>query len=388
MNQIQRFISRLWGRGDGRYPRVLSPRFKKTRGRVLFSYVSEGVVQPDYARYFRGHTNKWESREIAHIFARMGYEVDAIDWNDTTFTPTQKYDVIFDICSNLQRLAPHLPANAKKLLHLTGSDAHYQNTAENNRVQAMNRRRECLYAPKRLVADPEAARRSLLLADACSLLGNGHTLTTFPSEYRNKISLVPVSASLVSQSRKQNEYVPKAKEFLWFFGFGAVHKGLDLVLEVFAKNPRFVLNVIGNVTSEQDFLEVYRRELFETPNIQFHGFLNPDSAEFRNVTKRCFCFIAPTCSEGTSTAVVTCLQVGLFPIVSRDTGVQLPESRGIMLDDCEINTIATAVHTAHAMQNGRLAEAIKSNQKDAVRKHSRKAFSVGMQRFISQALSQ
>ena len=133
-------------------------------------------------------------------------------------------------------------------------------------------------------------------------------------------------------------------------------------------------------------MEIYRRELFELANIRFHGFLHPNSSDFRRVVNRCFCFIAPSCSEGTSPAVVTALQVGLYPIISKDTGVLLSAGNGIMLADCEPQTIHFAILKAHAAAPEVIAAAIKANQAETQRNNGRRAFRNAMQRFLSRAL--
>src|SRR3989344_1501267 len=91
---------------------------------------------------------------------------------------------------------------------------------------------------------------------------------------------------------------------------------------------RPLLNIVGLIDQEPDFLKIYRRELLETPNIHWHGYLNPGSEQFNALVKRCFAFIAPTATESISTAVATLLQVGLYPLLSADTGVDLPIGAG------------------------------------------------------------
>ena len=49
------------------------------KGRVLFSYIPEPLLWKDNDRRFDGHSNKWESKEIARIFLDNEYIVDAIN---------------------------------------------------------------------------------------------------------------------------------------------------------------------------------------------------------------------------------------------------------------------------------------------------------------------
>jgi glycosyltransferase involved in cell wall biosynthesis len=243
------------------------------------------------------------------------------------------------------------------------------------------------YSPKRLDPFPELARRSLEVSDACVLLGSSHTLYTYPENLRYKIDLVTVAASPLGAAVKSSEkYVPETKEFLWFSGAGAVHKGLDLVLDVFARNPDLVLNVVGNVLAEKDFLALYSKELRQTPNIRYHGFIKPESQRFRKIVERAFCFVAPYCSEGISAAVAACLQVGLYPIVSRDTGVVLPEGCGIYLEICSVEEIEVAARTAYEMTSERLTQEIAVTQAQALKAYSREMFRTEMRESLIRIL--
>lgn len=373
---------------QAQYPVTLCPQSQPARGRVLFSYLDYPLLWSEGDERFGGHTSNWESKEIACIFTSLGYVVDAISWSDQQFVPTNQYDVLFDISINLQRLAPLLDRHTFKILHRTGSAAYYQNRAEMERVKALESRRKVLYSPKRLVAYPDLEWKSMQIADACSLLGSSYTLDTYREEFRHKIQLVTVSASKIGSSVKaEQDYVPTKREFLWFFGGGAVHKGLDLLLEVFARCRNYTLNIVGNPDSERDFLKVYAHELTELPNIKLHGYLKPDSARFKEIAKDVFCFIAPSCSEGVSPAVVTCMQIGLYPIISYDTGVSLPAGCGIYLETCSIEEIESAVLDAYQMSNANLVAQISQTQRYALSQFSKEKFRDEMESFIVKAIA-
>ncbi len=358
----------------------------KIIGRALLSYLEYPLLWEKNDKRLGGHSNKWESREIANIFNCMGFKVDAINWMDQDFYLKNKYDIIFDIYTNLQRLAPFLGAKTIKILHLTGSYPLYQNEAELKRVEAFEKRRKLLYSPKRLVKDVELVEKSLKLADVCSLLGNDYTLKTYPNIYRKKINLVTVSTSELSYLKSEKDYVPNNREFMWFLGGGAIHKGLDLLLEVFSKNKNFKLNIVGNIETEKDFFEAYRIELTKFPNIVYHGYVELKSRKFNQIIKNVFCFIAPSCSEAISTAAATCLKLGLFPIISRDTGITLPSNCGIYLENCSINEIEDAIFKVINMKRLDLIEQISTCQRKALRDYSREKFTKDMTEFLSRTL--
>jgi hypothetical protein len=157
-------------------------------------------------------------------------------------------------------------------------------------------------------------------------------------------------------------------------------------LEVFVRKPWLTLHVVGNVLEEADFVRIYRKELLETPNIHYHGFIPAHSLAFANILDQCFCFIAPSCSEGISPAVATCLQAGLLPIISQDAGVTLPEDCGVMLESCDVDTIREAVLSCHALPEEVVERQISVAQDLGTKAFSRDSFSRAMEAALRDAL--
>ncbi len=336
----------------------------------------------------KGHSILWEDRELARAFWRLGYNVRGVHNLATDFVPDRPYPVVLGLGEGLARLAPQLPSGCVKLLYCVYSDPLYHNAAEAARVRALNERRGAACRPRRAVRDPQAWRRALELCDAALLNGNEHTLATFPADLRHKLRLVATPGSSLGRSGKPlGAPVPPEREFLWFFGDGAVHKGLDLVLEVFARNPHLVLHVVGgDLPNDPAFVAAYRRELTACDNIRVYGRLEPPGREFAAVVRRCCAFVAPSCAEATSAAVVTCLKAGLYPIVSRDCGVTLPPGAGTYLETCSVDEIEQAVRTVHAMPAAELGAAISAAQADAAARYTPEAFTAAADAFLRAAL--
>jgi glycosyltransferase involved in cell wall biosynthesis len=354
-------------------PITLPASAAPARGRALLSYLADPAAWRDDDPRLTGHSNKWESREIARQLSRLGLEVDVIDFDDDEFVPAGPYDVVLGIHSELHRLAGQAEARAA-LMHHTGAYPSFQNAAELRRIEELYERRGLRCVPRRQVPAGDQYDATLRDAVAASLLGNDWTLSTFPEEHRRKVTCIPVTGSQLSRPKRQDELVPGEREFLWFFGSGAVHKGLDRTLEAFARRPELGLHVVGNIGGEKDFVEAYRRELHELPNIHWHGFLEPDTAEFQAVARRCFCVVAPTCCEGTSPATITMLQLGLHPLISRECGITLPDGAGRYLETCAVEEVETAAVELHTMPEGALRDQIRATQATVSQRHSREGF--------------
>lgn len=365
---------------------TIHPANGNARGRALLSYLNDAIDVDESSPLLEGHSNKWESRTIAFLLRDMGYVVDVINWNNATFIPSQRYDVLIDISYNLQRLAAYLNGDCIKILHNTGSYWYFANAAELKRVADFEQRRHCFYSPKRLALYPELHERSLQIADHCTLIGNATTLATYPEQYRYKFATVNVSTSKTGYIKNAQELVPPGREFLWFNSFGMVHKGLDLLMEIFLKHPEWKLHIVGS--NEPDFTAAFSNDLRSASNIRFHGFMNPNGAEFEALVKRCFCFISPSCSEGMSGSNATCLQIGLYPIISANSGIDLGANTGIVLQSCAIAEIEKAIGETFVKTDQQLSNDIWQLQQMAFKRFSREQFKDTYHRFLTGILQQ
>ncbi|NVN91170.1 MAG: glycosyltransferase [Desulfuromonadales bacterium] len=357
---------------------------QKPKGTVLVSYLSEPLTWKPGDRRFLGHSNAWESSEIVRILNSLGYRVDVIKWNDVGFVTHNTYSAIFDIHNNLTRYGS---SEVPRLFHVTTSDPIFSNSAALQRVADLKERRGCEVRSHRAIPDDEVEmfQRNLVAADVISFLGNKATASTFPETIRSKFRFVPVTGSYLSWHRDPRK-TTFANEFLWYGGFGAVHKGLDLTLEVFARHPELILHVVGPYLKEKDFTRAYYRELKFCPNIVSHGFLFPSSDRFRTLTKRVKAFILPSCSESASTAAVTCMQYGLFPVVSDNCGIDVDDSMGIRLHTCSIDEIEQAVLSLCSTPNKSMCQMTLNAQKYALKVFSQEAFRERMHSVLSEVL--
>lgn len=362
--------------------RVLNffPSGKTPKGHVLVSYIPDSLLYREDDKHFKRHSNAWESAEIARIFNRYGYAVDAISWDDRSFVSERNYTVVFDIHRNLLRCS--LPGT-NKIFHVTGSNPAFSNRAEQERIDALLRRRGVAVAPRRYVSekDLELFCGNLEAADSVTLIGNETTAASFPDHLRHKLTLVTPTGSHLSMVRDPKKTVIR-KEFLWFNGTGAVHKGLDLVLEVFARNPKIVLHVIGPYRKERDFTAAYAHELTKCRNIISHGFLSPSSRKFQKIAGSALGFITPSCSEGISTSAITCMQYGLVPILSKYSGIDLTPEMGCLLQQCTIEEIEVAVLSLLDKPEHENRRLIANSQEFALKRFSRAEFSRRMERVI------
>jgi len=364
------------------FPKIvtLDPH-KHSRGNVLISYITHPFnLKADDSRFY-SHTNTWECKQIANTWIKYGYNVDIIDWDNSTILPKKDYSFFIDIHSNMERIAPLLKINCKKILHITGAHWRFQNDAENKRLLALKERKGITLQPRRKV--PPCL--GIEYADCATILGNKFTQETFA--YSGKtLYPIPLSTTVQFPFFENKEFDKIRKNFLWFGSSGMVHKGLDLVLDTFCELPEYHLTVCGPVKQEPDFERAYHKELYNTPNIRTLGLINVTSNQFLNVVTQNVALIYPSCSEGQSGSVITCLHAGLIPIISYESGVDIDDF-GILLKKCSIDEIKDSIKAVSNFSEDKLKIMSNNAWQYARRNHTRDKFSESYDQFVNKMIT-
>ncbi|MDP3962620.1 MAG: glycosyltransferase [bacterium] len=314
----------------------LRSRSKSSRGTVLLSFVTHPFCISKKEFLKTPHTTPFECMEIASLLLDRGYAVDVIDWNNFSFTPKTKYVMIIDTHQNLERLSAILP-DCVKIHYITGAHWKYQNIAETFRLGEFRKRRGATLQPRRQMLPSS----NIEYADYATSLGSRFAKGTYDYAGKN-IEMIPLLSTASFPSPEDKNFAEVRKNFVWIGGGGAIHKGLDLVLEVFSNLSDFRLTVCGPVEAEKDFFNFYKKELCHTPNIRFVGRINVRSEQFKNIVDNAVGLIYPSCSEGQSGSVVTALHAGLIPIITHQSGVDVSPF-GLYLKDFSVQEITDSV---------------------------------------------
>lgn len=315
-----------------------------SRGNVLVSYISDGFFLKPGQAIPHTHTNYWETLQIAQTFVGLGYSVDAVSRLSNTFVPQKDYSFFTGVRWGVHKVAPLLNKDCVKILLVDGAHWVFNNSAQLGRIRALQERRGIS-----LIPIPVRPNLAIEYADCATVLGNEFTLSTY--RYANKpMYLVPISSPAVYPWPGDKDFEACRRRFLWFGSAtgGLVHKGLDLVLETFAEMPGYDLTVCGPIEEDQDFVDVYSKELYHTPNIHVLGWVDVCSPEFVQIADSCIGLIYPSCSEGQSGSVVTCMHAGLIPIISYESGVDVRDC-GVILENCCLEEIRQSIETVSSL---------------------------------------
>lgn len=332
----------------------LSPQ-GRSRGSVLLSFIIEPFLRKPGEPISHDHTHDWESWQMAQTFLQKGYAVDVISYQNDRFRPKKRYDFFISARTNLEKIAPHLNDDCIKVAHLDTAHWLFNNQAAYTRLLNLQQRRGISLTNVRIV-EPN---RAIEEADLATVLGNHFTMETYRHAGK-ELHRIPISAPATYPWDDEKDFDRCRNNYLWFGSSGLVHKGLDLVLEAFAAMPEYHLTVCGPIENERTFVDAYRKELFETPNIETIGWIDVNGPEFRELTRNTLALVYPSCAEGGGGSAITCMHAGLIPILSREASVDIGDG-GMLLAESSVETIQEAVKTLsrrpveHLQRQARLA---------------------------------
>ncbi len=327
------------------------------------------------------HQNVWQAKEIARIISSKGYNVDIIDYNCKHCKLKKEYDLVFDISvSDSPIYENNIKDDAKKIAYFTGSNPSFSNAAEKKRIEELFERKGIRVRPRRQV---ELFTNKIEEYDSSLFIGNALNFSTYNSfNLKNKF-LIPNTG--YDFENKIDYDLKSSKNFLFFGSSGCVHKGLDLLLEIFSeKEFPCTLYVCGYYEFEEDFKNVFYSELYNTKNIVPLGFLDINSKKFLDIASKCGFTILPSCSEGQAGSVITCMSAGIIPIVSKECGFNSDEA--IILKDCRLSTIKESILVASSMNKNELIEKCYFFENLSKTKFSQKSFTLSMTRAIEETI--
>lgn len=356
--------------------RFKPPSSNYTNGHVLLSYTTYPLTLLDETQT-GGHTQGWEIQKMIELFLESGFTVDLIDQDNMSFSPKVKYSILVAAGDNADRLQACTPDTVLKVFHATGCHWLFQNQSEYKRLYNLQTRNGYSLPPQRQAY----SIKNLQGFDIISGILGTYPTSTY-THLKKPLMMVPLSTTHTFEHPEKKDFDQIKKTFLWFGGAGGVHKGLDLVLEAFSQMPEYHLIVCGKPVREPDFAKAYHTELFETPNIEAVGHVDPGSEQFANIKERCLGIVYPSCSEGTAGSVVLAMHAGLIPIVTKESGVETKDF-GITLKEATIEHIKDTVRSLSSEPTEKLKERATKTWEYARENHTRERFASEYRKFVA-----
>ena len=351
---------------------------KPRKGSALLAYIVDPFLLKPGERPSQAHTHHTESLLMARAFLELGYDVDIIDYRNGAFRPTKPYHFFVSARTRFAEVARRLEPSCIKIAHLDTAHFLFNNASAYQRVLDLQRRRGVTTTSLKVIEHNFAPEH----ADYLTVLGNAFTEGTY--RYAGKpFFRVPVPTPNLYPDVAGKDFDSCRNCFLWLGSGGLVHKGLDLVLEAFKKLPDHTLIVCGPVDdpTEREFVAAYREELYATRNIITQGWIDISSQVFTDIAQQCVALIYPSASEGQAGSVITCLQAGLIPLVSYESGVDVGDF-GTILPDCTPDTIRDQIQRLSSLPSSVLLEMSVNAQRYARANHTGEAYQTRFRQII------
>ena len=366
--------------------RILNNHFKTSfEKRVLLSTLTRPFLKGVHFK----HNNLMESMEMARIFHELEYRVDIINYDNPSKIKYSNYDVMFGAGAPFDNLfqtdTTKLP---RTIIYMCGAYPPLSSSTSLQRLETVFQRRGVwLPGSARLSASGIGSES---VVDGLIVLGNDATADPFRALTRKPVHELPLffhrmlEASEVLEARDLGE---ARKHFIWFAGSGLVHKGLDLVLEAFAKHPELHLHVYGSIENEMPFVRAFHHELYELPNVHVEGFLSLESPEFRAALLKSAFIICPSCSEACNSSVLNiCGNGGNIPILTRVCGINL-EDFGVLIQETTVAAVEAALLEASALSDSEVDRRLRATATYLQREHSLERYHQRMKQAIQSLLA-
>lgn len=354
----------------GKYIKNVRTPEDYTERRALLIY----ITLPFKNLNINSHTNIQEARVIADVLSDLGFVVDVMDYRNTHYVEVGQYDLIMGFGDFFESLF-FQECSAFKIHYATGAPISIHNFSEVKRIRHLNDA-NIEVKPVRIVDRSWPA--SELLSNAIISVTDGWASGMYKQNHKMVCS-VPITYLQPQKNYTFDTSIKNKKNYIWFGGFGGVHKGLDLCLEVFKNKKELTLHVCGlNTDKEADFINQYK-DLLSLENIVWHGRLDIDKAV--EIIDLCQFTILPSCSEGCATSVLTCMARGCIPIVTEQAGIEFRNR--ITIKDLSVQSVNSAVEVAQSMSNVELNSLSKESATWCKSKHNINIFKDKMTHILS-----
>lgn len=277
------------------------------------------------------HSQLLEVNQIIKEFINRDYVIDLIHCNEINsleFIKYKNYDVVFGLGDVFYELCK-LNTKAKKIIYVTENHPNFSYKKEKERVNYYYFRHRKKIKMTR--SGEYYKNEHFNNIDLAIIMGEKKY---FESNNFEIITIEPTGLINKDYVFKQRKTESSKCNFLWMGSYGAVHKGLDLLIDIFSKRDDINLYICGLHSKDRKYVKIPNKN-----NIKDYGIINVNSEIFLDIVSKCNFIILPSCSEALSTSVLTGMLHGMIPIVLKDSGFNRLKENALFLDDFSVEYI-------------------------------------------------
>lgn len=314
--------------GEEQFVSDINRDYTREQKKILLCYLDYQRTVQELRQNF-GHTNRQEMMQIIKACIERDWCIDICGCNDrnaTEYIRADYYDFIFGFGEAFRYAREHNP-KALSILYMTENPYDISYARETERIAYFMERTGRNFALERTGVyyqkdDEKKADEVLCLGDESYFPAGKRVFRIWPSALKN-----PTFSLDFSQKKRTN--------FLVYGTDGFVHKGNDILVEIFERHPEWTLYLCGARGEEKAKEAGYRLP----PNVHAVGFVDTMSEQFNEIVSKCYYLLLPSCSEGISTAVLTGMRHGMLPVVSRGIGLDGLTEYCVYFEDYHIERV-------------------------------------------------
>ena len=283
-----------------------------------------------------GRTQTFEILKIVNLFSAFGFSIDIVAWNDIKvldLVKSKKYYLIFGFGETFYQMTTLQP-EAISILYMTENHPEFSYQEEKKRLDYYYSRHGKKLKLTRSGKFYKLHQFSRAYSHVISL---GET-SLLCKQYSDPYFIFPTGLINPTYNFKSKDHIQARKNFIWLGSTGALHKGLDLLLDIFNQRDDIVLHICGLEKKEKRRLKVPIRK-----NIIDYGHIDINSNVFLGLIEKCSFIILPSCSEASSTSITTGMLHGLIPAVTKDAGFNRLGKNAIFLEDFHLSYLGEKI---------------------------------------------
>jgi hypothetical protein len=317
-----------------------------TQKKVLVSYLTRGfVIRPEDNS---GRTIIPELFKIVRVFTELGFAIDLVNCNDIKsikLISDTKYDVLFGFGEVFFRMSEFQP-NALTTLYMTEQHPEISYKEEQKRLDYFYERHN-----KRvpIVRSGQFYKIEHLKKKYNSIITLSE-LEPLKQIYSNPYPIFPTGIVNSKFTFLNKDHSFSRTNFLWLGSSAVIHKGLDLLIDVFSKRDDVSLHICGLNAKARKLLNIPKK-----PNIYDYGHIDIQSETFLELVDKCTYSILPSCAEGCATSITTCMLHGLIPVVNKDAGFNRLSDNALFLEDFKIEYLDNIINELSNYDDERLS---------------------------------
>lgn len=314
--------------GEEQFTADINRDCTREQKKILLCYLDYSRTVRELRQNF-GHTNRQEMMQMIKVCIDKDWCIDVCGCNDSYAKEQIRedyYDYILGFGENF-RYAKERNPKALAIIYMTENPYVVSYERETQRLAYFKERTGRTFHLERTGVYYQKDDEKK--ADAVICLGDEKY---FPKD-KKAIRIWP--SALKNPTFELNFSGKKTTNFMVYGTDGFVHKGNDILVEIFAKHPEWNLYLCGARGEEKAKEAGYQLP----PNVHAVGFVDTLSEQFNEIVGKCYYLLLPSCSEALPTAVLTGMRHGMLPIVSRGIGLDELEVYLEYFPDYRIETV-------------------------------------------------